>query len=256
MTTILKNCTSILILICLAVDVHCEAPIKIQIKSAEPWAYFDVEGGTNKTKNLVGIWVEIIEEMQELSGLKMEISLGPHARTVQNLENGKTDMGFLVHSGQKAPNLVDVSYMFTVSTVSVSLPKTKIEKYDDFYGKRIGVVRGSTNDPTFDSDKSLFKQPFRSQEIIVNMLFQNRLDAIVGDNISLLYLIRKTGHGEAPYQSFKLIDSKVWICFSKSSPLLAHSDLIKQTNAKLKASGTYNAILNKYLNYPTSKDLH
>lgn len=256
MITLIKTFAFLLVLSCFSVEAISESPIRIQVKSAEPWAFFNVGKGTEKTKDLVGIWIEIIEEMEKISGLKMEISLGPHARMVQNLENGKTDMGFLVLSGHKSPHLIDVSYMFTVSTIALSLPGANIKQYDDFYGKRIGVVRGSTNDPKLDSDSSLFKQPFRSQEIIVNMLFQNRLDAIIGDNISLVYLIRKAGFGNIHYMTYKLVDSKVWICFSKFSPLLNQSGLIKQTNARLKSSGMYKAILDKYLNYPMSKDLH
>lgn len=223
-------------------------PLKIQVELSEPWSFYQPIAETNHAQyKYSGIWIDIIELLEKQTGLQFQVTLAPHARVIQNLENGKVDVSFLVKTDPANPHVSSLAYMFSVSTIVVTLGADKVKTYDDLYGMRIGVIRGSKNDPTFDSDGALFKQVYRNHKIIVNMLYQNRLDAIVGDNISFPYLANKMNLNRSPYYTFTLRKAPVWIQMSTISDHLHYAHQLLQGNEKLKNSGKYQQILNKYI---------
>ncbi|MBU2513233.1 transporter substrate-binding domain-containing protein [bacterium] len=222
-------------------------PLKVQIKLLEPWGYYS--SINQNSKEFTGIWIDIIKLYAKKTGIEFQISLAPQARVIQNLESGKTDMSFLAKSEEENPNLVYVAHMFSIATIIVSLNEKKIETYDDLYRTRIGIVRGSKNDPMFDADGALFKQAYRDQKIIVNMLFQKRLDAIVGDSISIPYLLNKQEPDYKSYNTFTLRKVPVWIQLSKIASSLDQTGLLIKANEELKSSGEYARIIKKYADY-------
>ncbi len=223
-------------------------PLKIQVELSEPWGFFEPIGQKSDNKfKLTGIWIEIIDLLEKKTGFKIQTSLAPHARVTQNLENGKVDMSFLVKAESANPKIKSVAYMFSVSTIVLSLKEKKINTYNDLSTARIGVVRGSKNDPIFDVDGALFKQAYRNHKIIVNMLFQKRLDVVVGDSASIPYLIKKLNLDPTPYHTFTLRKAPVWMQLSIVANHLEHTDMLVRANNELKDSGAYGQILTKYM---------
>ena len=223
-------------------------PLKVQVELSEPWGFYG-PNDTNSEDNhkLTGIWIDTIDLLEKKTGIKFQISLAPQARVTQNLENGKVDMSFLIKAETENPKVSCIVYMFSVSTTVISLKEKNINTYEDLYKTRIGIVRGSKNDPTFDVDGALFKQSYRNHHIIVNMLFQKRLDVVVGDSVSIQYLISKLNLDASPYHTFTLRKAPVWMQLSIVANHLEYTDQLIRANEELKKSGVYERILSKYV---------
>ncbi len=225
----------------------CANPLEIQVEASEPWGFYHPISSNGEYRHkLAGIWIDIIELLSKRTGLEINTSLAPHARVVQNLENGKVDLSFLVRTRDVNPKVMFLVEILPVATIVVSLQKTKIKVFNDLYGIRIGIVRGSENEPRFDEDSALFKQAYRNHKIIVNMLFQRRLDAIVGDSVSIPYLIQKQGFNQTTFHTFTLYETPVWITLSSNSNNLPDPRLLIKANGELKKSGIYDRIIRKY----------
>jgi polar amino acid transport system substrate-binding protein len=226
------------------------ASIKVHVESSEPWGFYLSASDQSIPHNrLSGIWIDIIRSLSETTRLPFETTLVPPARAVQNLENGITDLGFMIAVQPESKKVVPVAEMFTVTSIVVSLKKNRVQSYNDLYGKRIGVVRGIKLSPLFDDDFALFKQAYRNYGIIVPMLFQNRLDAIAGDAISLSYLMKKQGITDTYNHSFVLQQTSVWMLLSASSPQRDKINVLINANETLKINGEYQRILHKYSTY-------
>lgn len=224
-------------------------PIKIQVELSEPWGYYKPLEGNNQTLyQLAGIWIEIIEQFKKETGLEFQISLAPHARVTQSLKLGKIDMSFLINTELTSTEkkIIYAANMFSVSTVVVSLKENRINTINDLNNARIGVVRGSKNNLVFKDDKTVFIQSYRNHQILVRMLFHKRLDAVVGNSISIPFLINKQNLDPFISYSFVLRKTSAWIQLSPSSKQLYHKDLILRANEKLKSNGSYTRILKKY----------
>lgn len=242
--------TTFLTICCLYWKPVFSAPINVQIELAEPWGFY-LSGQTKSPteSRISGIWVDIINLLSRETGVKFNTTLAPHARVVQNLAHGKIDLSFLIKSEMENEDVECISYLFSIHTIVVSPVQQDIRSYDDLYGKRIGIVRGIKLDPKFDSDGSLFKQAYRNYSIIVTMLAQNRLDAIVGDSISIPYLMKNQRLNLLLYQSFVLRKSPVWIQLSGKSSHQSEKEAIIRASDRLRNQGYFNNILTKYAGY-------
>lgn len=223
-------------------------PIHVQVDYSEPWGYYlqpDIDDSPKR--QLKGIWIEIIQLFSSQTGIKFHITIAPHARVMQNLEHGKIEMSFQVRPEKDSENILYITEMFPVQSIAVSMKSNPVSSYDDLYGKRIGIVRGKRINHKFDTDRSLFKQPFRNYSILISMLFQKRLDVVVGDHVSIQYLMKRNKFSENYSYTFILRKSSIWLQLSVFSFSKDKMKTMIAANTLFKLRGDYKKIVESFI---------
>ena len=224
-------------------------PIHVQVDYSEPWGYYQQSVvNDSPERQLKGIWIEIIRLFTDHTGIKFQTTIAPHARVLQNLKHGKIDMSFQVRPEKDSENIIYITEMFAVESIAVSTKSNPANSYEDLMGKRIGIVRGTKISRQFDSDRMLFKQPFRNYEIIVSMLFQKRLDVVVGDHVSILFLMKKNDFSDIHSTSFILRKSNIWLQLSVFSFSKDKMKRLTKANAQFRKRNDYQTIIERFIN--------
>jgi polar amino acid transport system substrate-binding protein len=223
-------------------------PIHLQIDYSEPWGYYSQTGDPDAPKGqLKGIWIEIIRLFTKQTGIEFNTTVAPHARVLQNLEHGKIDMSFQIRPNQDSKSILYIAEMFPVEVIAVSIKNNPVAAYEDLMGKRIGIVRGTKVAQPFDNDRQLFKQPYRNYNIILSMLFQKRLDVVVGDRVSISYLIKKNNFPDTCNSSFLLRKSSIWMQISVFSLHKHYMNRLVKANTRFTQRGEYSKVIQRYI---------
>ncbi len=225
-------------------------PLKIQIELAEPWGFLknSQEKHLPGIKELGGIWIEVIDLISAQTNIHFKKSTAPYARVVRNLEEGQIDLSFLAKTKSSDQKTIYTALIFITSSIVMPKKGLEIKRYDDLYNQRIGIVRSAKLDPDFDSDVALFKQSYRDHKILINMLVQNRLDAIAGNGVSIFHLIRKQSLDLNINNHFVLKKTPIWLQFSKKSKHLDKVAKVAKAVAYLKQAGALKSIIDRYGN--------
>ncbi|MCG8336569.1 MAG: transporter substrate-binding domain-containing protein [Proteobacteria bacterium] len=225
-------------------------PIHVQVDYSEPWGYYQQSVvNDSPERQLKGIWIEIIRLFTDHTGIKFQTTIAPHARVLQNLKHGKIDMSFQVRPEKDSENIIYITEMFAVQSIAVSIKSNPVFSYDDLFGKRIGIVRGKKISQKFDNDRSLFKQSFRNYSIIISMLFQKRLDVVVGDHVSIQYLMKRNNFSDNYSSTFILRKSSIWLQLSVFSLSKDKMRNLIAANALFKQRGDYKKIIESFVGY-------
>ncbi len=245
----LKILSILLYLILMAGSAYTqETPLKIQLVHTEPWGYV-VENTNKQDQKLVGIWLEVTEAIAKKVEVKFDLLLAPPARINRSLEQGNTDLSFLEQTVEKDAYVIYAGKLFTYGSIIVPRKdkEVRLNSYEDLYETRIGVVRGMSLNPKFDSDFELtLKQKFRNYEIIIGMLKLGRLDVIAGDSVALPYLLHKLNFEERVGSPLILQKTPVWVQFSKKSKQLHYVPRIRKAVEVLRKEGAFEQILYRY----------
>ena len=177
----------------------------------KPWGYINENG------EFKGIFVDYSKELEKRSGIEFERSLAPYARVWRNLQNGKTDISFLIRSNDRDDIVEYVTKFITSSSVVVAKKGAKLKSYQDLKTLNIGVVRGVRLSKKFDEDSNLNKKEFRDYEILFHMFKEGRVDAVAGNIVSILYLAKESGIEDNLGDIYKLETIEAWVQISKKS---------------------------------------
>lgn len=165
-----------------------------------------------------------IEKIAAKANIKVDAYACPFARCLKLLEQGDADLYVSLFKTREREQYIEFiephhgiesSQTFYVLTDS----DMTIASYDDLTGKRIGIIRNSKYFEPFDSDTALRKSPLVSADVMLDMLIDNRVDAIVGirvvidDIISKRNLTGKIRHTKYEYRGSR----KTYLGMSKQS---------------------------------------
>lgn len=197
-----------------------------------PWTI--VENG-----EIGGIDVLIAKELAERLHMEIGFIHCPFRRCLSMLEEGRADLKTtLFKRPEREEYAVFIEPPYLVKSGKcfyVRRDAPEINTYEDLYGlKAIGVLRGSVYFEPFDNDTKLKKFPVTNVIQLLDMLDHNRLDAIIGTDTNIDYLIIKNkfdGHfRKTAYQ----VDIKqgTYMALSKKSKhiqrLQSFNDTIRQ----------------------------
>ncbi len=223
-------------------------PIHVQVDYSEPWGYYQQsQDNDSPERQQKGIWIEIIRLFGQYTGVEFKTTMAPHARVLQNLEHGKIDLSFQARPDKDNENILYIAEMFPVESIAVSTKSNPANGYEDLMGKRIGLVRGTKISHQFDDDRMLFKQSFRNYEIIVSMLFQKRLDVVVGEHVSIRYLMKKNDISDNHSSAFILRQSNIWLQLSVFSFSKDKMKRLIEANTLFRKRGDYQSIIGRFV---------
>lgn len=230
-------------------NVSAEAnAVRASIMLTEPWGYYATDSSTEEKSKLkmIGIWVEISDLIEKESKVTIQKTLTPYPRIWQELENGDTDISFLIRSADRESIVNHAGHLFNFGSVALSRKGIALTKYEDLSGLQIGLLRGIRLSPRFDADTSLHKIEVRDYETLVNMLREGRLDVIAGNSVSIPYLLRKLDAKDIAGQRLLLQSTPVTIHVSKHFTDKATAKRLEDAVKRLNRRGAIENILTKW----------
>lgn len=183
-------------------------------------------------------------------GLSMDMEFMPWARAKLEVKQGDRDMVQAAYYNEKR----DKNYIFTdplypTEVGLIALQDLGVRSFDslrELADYEIGLARGFTTSPEFDSADYLNKEPVKNNRLNVRKLYDGRIDMIAMNFDRFMYLARDEGFDpdRAVFLEPKLAEHQLYLMASKAT-----SDgkaIVEQFNKgleQIKADGTYDRIL-------------
>ena len=209
-------------------------PLVMAFAELTPWLNRD---GTAFT----GAYTEILRELARRVGRRLEIQDCPVRRCLAMLEQGQADLTIgLNRTPERAAYLDFLRTPYRLAVADrVFLVRTgesaRIGRYEDLLGPRIGVVRGSSYFPTFDTDTRLIKESAPSSEANLQKLVLGRIDAVpLPEDQALVLMHRLKLEGRVEPAKFRVHDpTPRSIAIARASPLA--TELLPKLEAAMQA---------------------
>lgn len=203
--------------------------------------------GTGENVEVVKQWVK------KLNYQLTFITDVPFSRCLDWLEKGKVDLMVGLLGSDEREQFAHLFLYDNTQSKGFVVNKTgpKIEKFEDLYGLRIGIITGEKQFKKFEeSDTSLFhKMQLRELETAFQMLLKNRLDTVLATISRTSRLMNADPHIQqkltfASYTDFD--ENQTYIGLSKRSPLAAHWRLMQEMAHKMYINGEFEKVITKF----------
>ena len=205
-----------------------------------PYEYHD-----NNT--IVGIDADIFAAIAEKMGLELEIEDIAFDSIIPEISSGKADIGAagMTVTEDRKQN-VDFSETYAkASQVIIVTENSEVKGFDDLKGKKVGVQTGTTGDiyVTGDLGDECVERYAKGMEA-VQALSQTKIDAVVIDGEPAKKYISEVPGLKILDESYT--DEEYAIAIRKGNTELL--DAVNKAIGELKADGTLDAIVAKYIN--------
>ena len=205
-----------------------------------PYEYHD-----NNT--IVGIDADICAAIAEKMGLQLEIEDIAFDSIIPEISSGKADIGAagMTVTEDRKQN-VDFSETYAkASQVIIVTENSEVKGFDDLKGKKVGVQTGTTGDiyVTGDLGDECVERYAKGMEA-VQALSQTKIDAVVIDGEPAKKYISEVPGLKILDESYT--DEEYAIAIRKGNTELL--DAVNKAIGELKADGTLDAIVAKYIN--------
>ena len=205
-----------------------------------PYEYHD-----NNT--IVGIDADICAAIAEKMGLELEIEDIAFDSIIPEISSGKADIGAagMTVTEDRKQN-VDFSETYAkASQVIIVTENSEVKGFDDLKGKKVGVQTGTTGDiyVTGDLGDECVERYAKCMEA-VQALSQTKIDAVVIDGEPAKKYISEVPGLKILDESYT--DEEYAIAIRKGNTELL--DAVNKAIGELKADGTLDAIVAKYIN--------
>lgn len=198
-----------------------------------------------------GIDLLLIRELGKRLGLKIKMKEYPFKRLLQSMKTGQID---IMTSLAKRPDreaymtYLQPSYFALGPTFYVRAGYEKsIQRYEDLYRVTVGMSADSAFFEPFDSDDMIRKYPVSFELQLLRMLTNERVDAIIGSNGQMDYLLHEEGLtgtiSKARYRPEKV--TNVFLALSQQSPFAQQADRFNRTLQEIIADGTLDRFLDQ-----------
>jgi len=225
-----------------------ERPLVMAFTQLPPWLNRE---GTVYT----GAYVEILRELARRVGRRLEIQDCPVRRCLAMLKQGQVDWS--IGLNRTPDRTVYLDFLPTPYRLAVADrvflvrrgESSRIWRYDDLLGPRIGVVGGSSYFPTFDSDARLIKESAPSIEANLHKLVLGRIDAVpLPEDQALVLVHRLKMENQVEAAKFRVQDpTPRSVAIARASPLaMALMPKLETAMQAIRRDGTLAAIYEQY----------
>lgn len=204
-----------------------------------PYEYYEGD-------EIVGIDAEFAAAIAEKLGMELKIEDMAFDSIIPAVQSGKADFGaagMTVTEDRKLQVDFSDTYYTGRQVIIIMGGNTDIKTPDDLEGKKIGVQQGTTGDIYISDDYGeenveRYNKGFEA----VQALTQGKIDAVVIDDQPAKTFVAETDG--LVILDTEYIEEDYALCFKKDS------DLVEKVNgaiAELKADGTFDKIIDKYI---------
>lgn len=207
----------------------------------------------NEDGSAGGIDAEILQAMAGQLNLRLRFESFDWIYCLRMMEHGRAD---IISAILKRPerqvylHYIEPPYL-RKSTKLFYLKKSSphsIKQYEDLYGLRIGVLKGSAYFERFDNDASIQKTATEKTEQLLKMLKSGRLDAVIGTKVVMEHIIQTKNYtGLFKRSAFRhLEETPFYLAISKKSVFADDLVWFNEAMQLLIETGKVQAILEKY----------
>lgn len=206
-----------------------------------PYEFYDEDG-----KTIIGIDAEIAQAVADKLGMKLTIKDMEFDSLLTAVQSNAVDIVFAgLTVSEERKQSVDFSVTYATGVQVVIVPESSdIASVDDLAGKTIGVQAGTTGDIycTDEFGQENVKQ-FTNGALAVAALQNGQVDCVVIDNEPAKAFVKAN-------EGLKILDTEYAVedyaaAISKENPELTAK--VNEAMEALKADGTINAIISKYI---------
>lgn len=232
---------------------YCSRPLILGWDLWEPYQYLD------SNHKPTGLDIEMTSAMVSEAGCTVSINQIPWKQHLKAIENGSIDLAAGASRNKARETFAFFTFPYRDETIALYIRSTDQEKYAHQtleellkLGFRLGIARGYYYGPYYES---LEKQPFLNRLISeVNYhalnqqkLLDDRIDGFLSDALSAEYSLRKERMiGNIVRHPMIIHQNPIFIMVSKKSLSLILVEHLNQSLERLKKTGQYQEILNRY----------
>lgn len=204
-----------------------------------------------------GIAVDISREIFKRMDLKVEIQLFPFARVLHLAQNSLVDAIFTIVKTEERETFLSYPDEVFLNQQAVMIvrkddPVIFNGDFSNLSHHVFGVLHAATYGPEYEAAKSAGE--ITHFETVVNykqsiqMLMSNRTDVMIGPKLTLLYAVKEMGYSdEVRVLSPAIQDVATYVAFTSTADTPAFLDRFDDTLRELKADGTYDRIIQSYI---------
>lgn len=186
-----------------------------------------------------GFFTELIKESFAYEGYSIAVTFMDWSEAVSSVEENRyTGLLGAYHTAEREKVFHYPLPVYEVNIIFISRKELNC-KYDgnlhNLKGYRIGVSKGYTNEPAFDSASFLHKIPYSGPEELLQKIVANELDIIVINNDVAKYLLKKNHPNEIVNLKAlgpSLAKQLMYIPISRKNP--KHKEIVASFNRGLK----------------------
>ncbi|MEH6345227.1 MAG: transporter substrate-binding domain-containing protein [Bermanella sp.] len=177
----------------------------------EPYGYKD-DNGEEK-----GILRDILKHLANEISPNSTVSLLPYKRMLYGLDSGEYDCSIFFNSPKGNEKYHQIALVTKKPVVIMSIANTEKAripapaKLADFEGKVVGVIRSAYYGKSFDDNKKILKRELDNYQQAINLVRQNRLDALIGPQELIRDAFPESG------MPFLLKTNQIWLQCSRHS---------------------------------------
>lgn len=228
-----------LALLCLSFPIAVLADDKKVLLVSEEW-----EDATNPDGT--GVYWELLREVYEAAGYKVEHMTVPYARAVAMVLQGDADAWVGSYMDEEEEALYP-KWHFDADIVMAAFRKDKMPEFKgqaSLAGKRVGWVRGYNYDEYLKVDVQMTE--LNNRESGLNMVLRDRLDAVLDDAEELALALENIKADAEPLKKVKLMQLPLYLAFHNSERSKALIKVFDQHFEPLVKSGRVQALFDKW----------
>ncbi|GLK92234.1 substrate-binding periplasmic protein [Pseudomonas turukhanskensis] len=213
------------------------APLRVMTDLWPPFRMEDSQG------NLVGLDIDVLNEIGRRSGLRFAIKRAPWARGLADLQQGRAD---LMIGLAKTPDreqyiqyLPRPYYACAPRFYTAAGEAEQLQSYADLKDKVVGYVHESAYFQPFDSDSTLLKRGVNNEQQLLQMLLRGRLNAVIGTDCQVDFELLQPQYAKRIAKAQYLPDAhtQLFIGFSRASARLHEETLVTTALQQLLEEG-------------------
>lgn len=215
--------------------------------NAPPLRYLDKDDGQYK-----GLVLDYLHTLSLELGINIETKPFVWATALEKLSIGETDICDMFESPERAKKYLFTKPIYNLRGAVAVLRDSKIRSVKDIEGKKVALQKG-------DYTNEFFNQNFKETEIFyvsdlseaLNLLVNNKVEAVAGDEPVLLYFVNKMKLSHyVEILETPLYEKPVVFAVSKSSPELV--SILNKSIEKINQKNVLEKIQQKWFGLSTS----
>lgn len=217
--------------------------LKVVTIAVIPYGMLDAQGKP------AGLLVELADRLAQESGWPIENVVVPYARAVAMVVSGEADLMLSFINPSLLANARQLGSVSSSDIVIVGRAGTHFASLADLRGKTVGHIRGAEFETGLLAEHGVFHYETSSNELVLKMLMEGRLDAALGVRLGFFATLRQLGIARERLGSVLTLGRRhtlVHYSNKRYDPQVA-ADLVRAIDA-MREQDAGTRIMNKYEN--------
>lgn len=177
-----------------------------------------------------GLDLEVFEAISRQLGWAVQYREAPIRRALKLVEEGEIDVLLGPRRTQAREEHLDFALAAFPAERRLFFYQTgtqRIDRYEDLYGRVIGVLEGAHYFPRFDADDRIMKESATKYSNLMRMLDRGRVDVVIAPEVVGQYAANRLGLSVS-VSPYSVPGERRYIAVSRRSPVHAQVDRLRK----------------------------